>query len=332
MIRLINTAAPLFFVLICVASKSDAATHIPYEILLLDTDGVSTVTFDSGVQERLTPLPEDFEFRRRLVASPDDSIFVLGGEKIIEVEGGISLGMDVARLDPVTNQWDFTEIRGSLSVVWDLDAATNGQLFVSDEFGVYEVDLQEKRISGDLVDFQDLIRESPQPVEIDSLRNLISSTFSRDIDESTVLFRQPPDADMSERIDIGKVQLNDYVLESDSSAIGVSIDGDKLYRVNLDANTSELIFEQELLKGVRLQLDPDGRAVVLAGLPRDRKLMRIDFDAGTTEILALNDSSSDLDIRIIPEPSTSLLLLLGVVGTLNDFFYGTFPYHLLISV
>ena len=86
--------------------------------------------------------------------------------------------------------------------------------------------------------------------------------------------------------------------------------------MNLDAGTSELIFEQELLRGRRLQLDPDGRAVVLAGLPRDRNLVRIDFDAGTTEILDLNDSSSDLDIRIIPEPSTSVLLLLGVLRTL----------------
>ena len=308
-------SAPLLFVLICVASESDAATHIPYEIVLLDSDGVSTVTFESGMQEILPPLPD--RFRQRVVATHSDgAVYVVGGEKIVEDDMGLTLGLDVARLDPLTNQWGITEIIGSLSVVQDLDVATNGQLFVSDEFGVYELDLQAKRVSGNLVDFQDLIRESPQPVEIDSLRNLISSTFSRDIDESTVLFRQPPDADMSERIDIGKVQLNDYVLESDSSAIGVSIDGDKLYRVNLDANTSELIFEQELLKGVRLQLDPDGRAVVLAGLPRDRKLVRIDFDAGTTEILALNDSSSDLDIRIIPEPSTSLLLLLGVVGTL----------------
>ena len=243
-------------------------------------------------------------------------------EKIIDSDEGLTLALDVARLDPLTNQWGITEISGSLSVPFDMDVATNGQLFVGDEFGVYELDLQAKKQTRNLIDFQDLINDSLKTVEIDSTGALISDEFSRDVDESTVLFRQPPDVDMSERIDIGNVQLNDYVLESDSSAIGIGlreigIRGKKLYRVNLDAGTNELIFESELLHGgVKLQLDPAGRAVVLAGLPRDRNLVRVDFDSGTTEVLALNDSSWDLDIRIIPEPSTSALLLLGVLGTL----------------
>ena len=129
----------------------------------------------------------------------------------------------------------------------------------------------------------------------------------------TSLARLEPDGRLHVDLDL---LLADFAFSSDERLMAVA--DTALYQINTDSGEAALMQESEVLQNtVKMAIDPDGRFLALtrSGEGRPNQLVRLDLEAGTTEILDLNTNlANDMAIVIIPEPATFVLLLLNAVG------------------
>jgi hypothetical protein len=150
-------------------------------------------------------------------------------------------------------------------------------------------------------------------VEVDSIGSIITSEFDFDVRD---LVRERPGDEVADRIK-PPVLHRDYALESDENAILSDRSEGTLYRLNLETEETELVHRGT--KVGRLTIDPAGRVIGIHN-PSDTtlasQLVRVDLKTGTEEIVTLLDGfrATDLDVLVVPEPGTLLLLLGSVVG------------------
>jgi hypothetical protein len=325
--------------LIAMACDLSAGTLTPYEVVVLDSQrpALIRINMDSRIQT-VTPIPIDVlpsQSRGHIAFAPDGSIFAPGERTSFIGDEGLTPGTEQARLDPTTNQWEVTTFEGELHFPTDADITLDGNLIVADEIDIYEFDQVSKTILTPVpreqipVAFQDFGLPS---IDIDSSGGIIfdiDTIFiqTHPLGRTYALFRQSPDGATVDMIDPDPfIQFAHFALESDTRLIGLA--DHKLYRVNLDTGAADLVFESALLSSFdsnslsnSVAIDPDGRVIVSnfggPGIPS--QLLRIDLDTGTEEVFTLNDPTlrvSDFDLLIIPEPSTIVLLTLGLFALL----------------
>jgi hypothetical protein len=118
-----------------------------------------------------------------------------------------------------------------------------------------------------------------------------------------------------ERIDLDFL-LNDFAFDPDDRLLAVA--GNTVYEINLSSGAATVAQQDEALRAVTwMAIDPAGRIVTLNQLPNEDELVRIDLATGKTETLELVTSlAADMDILIIAEPSTFVLLPIGVLSAL----------------
>jgi hypothetical protein len=225
----------------------------------------------------------------------------------------------MARLDPTTSQWTTTILETDIEFPFDMDFKPDGNLIVGGEFRIYDIDLTARTVElSDVRRTGDFGKDAgPIAVEIDSAGTII--TGGRDTgDDTAILFRQTVEAQVAERFETG-IFLSDFAFDSNGMLIGVGSSFParvgKLYRLNFDTKSVDLLFESDLLAGARkITLDPAGRIVALTHPSGPlRRIVRVDLGLGTAELITELEGLelSDMDLRIIPEPPSVELVLVG---------------------
>jgi hypothetical protein len=276
------------------------AGSVPYRVAAINGDKsvVLQVDMDSGEQVA-TPVPEVGQRRPWLLAARSDGV-VFMIPRVNVVPPAYQWEWNTR-----TNEWSITEFPTTFSYTGDLEVTPSGNLIASDEWGLGEWDPEAL----------EFVRGFPfsgaQSVEVDSTDRVITKITSTIDHRTSALLIQQPGTDQFDVLETG-LPINDYALESDNSLIA-TVEG-RLYRIDLEAGHSDLIYDDVPISQV--QVAPDGRVVGSHRLNAPHEIYRIDLAAGTTETVTLDGTFtvSDMDILIIPEPSTLVLLLVGGLG------------------
>jgi hypothetical protein len=304
----------------------------PYQAVLLDWRGVGTlvmVDMDTGTHADL-PVEGLTHNPLTIAVDSDGAIYVYQySYREPFGPGGPFDGSLMARLNPTMSEWMTTIIVDSITFPYDMEFKPDGNLIVVSEFSPFsrldEINLQARRVqpSGAQFPTGSYGDEGPLSVEIDSSGTITSSAVLRgQQDDTSALFRQAPGAGFADRFDPG-IRLSDFVLDSDGSLIGVELRDSTLYRLNFDMRAVDVLFESELLiNTTRIELDPAGRIVALTRPPTPRgesslhRIVRVDLELGTAEVIAdlVGYELTDMDLRIIPEPASVVLLALGGIA------------------
>ena len=302
----------------CTACVLYADTMPPYEVVVLTrpADGqppaLVSVDMDSGTQ---TTMPIEGFSPNAITTSVDGSVYAIDAD---EGRWGFAIG----RLALNTDAWDISAFTDNgFFTALDLELLPDDNFVMSiDDGPVTEIDHETGALRPLFSGYSD---RGPFRVAVDSLGAVIGDSLmcgpGQNLDDwvcTTSLSRLLPDATKPERIDLD-FSLQAFVADADNTLLAVEwLPGaGRLYRVDLDTGTATFLHENSALERAhRLAIDPANRILALTG---GGTLVRLDLDAGTTEVLTLDTSSAiDMDIRVVPEPSTSLLLLVGVFGTL----------------
>ncbi len=313
-------------VLFCLASGLSAGTMTPYEVVLLAYDdedanrlNIIKVDLDTGTQtvmpiEAVAPSitidgietgPSRFD-PSAIATAPDGSIMAMDSS-----EGKFTF--NIGRLDRVTGQWEIAQFPGSISRAGDLEVAPNGNLIATTNDGpVLEIDPKTGQSRGVLSQISDM---GPFHVEVDSSGAIVADSWLNTQPRTAVLQRLAQGAPSPERIHFDFL-LNDFAFDSDDRLLAVA--RDKVYAIDLSTGEATVVDQDDALKVVtRMAIDPAGRIVALNQLPNEDQLVRIDLATGQTETLELVTSlAADMDLLIIPEPSTFVLLAIGAVSAL----------------
>jgi hypothetical protein len=295
-----------------------ADTTSPYEVIVLTrpADGqqpdLVSVDMDSGTQ---TTMPIEEFSPKALTTSVDGSVYAIDAD-----EG--RWGFGVGRLALKSDNWDISAFTDNgFFTALDLELLPDGNFVTAvKDHSVTQIN----RESGALTSlFPPLSDRGPFEVAVDSSGAVTGDSLLCGPDQdlnwvcTTSLSRLLSGAAEAEHTHLD-LRLSAFVADADDTLVGVEVfdGGGRLYRVNLDTGTATFLHENSALeKAHRLAIDPANRIIALTG---GSTLVRLDLDAGTTELLTLGTSSAiDMDVRIVPEPSTFLLLLVGVFGTLG---------------
>jgi hypothetical protein len=287
----------------------------PYEVVVLDPEqrAVIKVNLDSGVQTIWPgiPLTSKSLISGGVVAvAQDRTTFVLGNSGAPPTR--------LAELPHGAADWKGRWIDRSTTTPNDMDVMLSGNPVYGGDSGVFEIDLRTGTKHRVAVTPAEGELDGPRTVEVDSTGRIIASVKDGN---PTILFRQLPGGVDLEGIETG-LYLTDYVLESDSTLIGLG-KSDRLatvrdvYRIDVESGESEMIFRSHLLRrSATLAVDPAGRVITLSQpLPDEPfQLVRIDLATGDTDVFDLDESfgGGDFELLIIPEPSTFMLLAVGL--------------------
>jgi hypothetical protein len=325
--------AVLLAILSLGTSRVDAGSMTPYQAVLLDFGEFG------GGDETLVIVDMATGGHTDVAVPVDSTLNVSQATLAVDSEGacyvyygffGTELGQGslMARLDPTLSEWTTTAFDGNIDFPGDTEFKPDGTLITSAEFGLFDIDLVSRTIEwsgvprGDLSGIED---PATQGVEVDASGTITTGYWTGDWPQTSILFRQGPEDEFAERFDT-EVGLVDFVLQPDGSLIGLGWDEQQaplytdtvLYRLDFDTKTVDELFRSELLDGaIEIELAPDGRVVVLTYLSDSlQRVMRVDLELQTTEVIAeiQGRGLGDVELRIIPEPSCVVLLLLGIAG------------------
>lgn len=317
-----RVAALLSSMLVCTATQSFAGTMTPYQAVLVGW-GLNSILLVDMATGTYTEIPiegiDGVTTGTRTIAADSNGAIHVYFDFFLASDNPV-VGSMIATIDLPRSEWMTMRLEGEIDSAEDMDFTPDGNLIVGAEFGLYDLDLTAKKVR----------RSRFQPtgefngdgatigIETDSSGSVIFGALTVNSDES-ILFRQSPEAEFPERFDTG-ILLKDFILDRDGSLIGVWQDGTgfterALYRLNFDTKGVDLLFESDLLRGTeRIKLDPDGRIVALSQTSdTEARLVRVDLELGTAELIAELEGYylSNMELRIIPEPSSVVLLILG---------------------
>ena len=218
-------------------------------------------------------------------------------------------------LDMRTEQVETIESLDVLSTSVDMDATADGLLYIAGEFGVRGID---PRV-GEWFFVETKQRDdNHRSVEIDSAGAVITDfsefpdpdNFPGDPGNELVTFlqRQRPGVEEPETIQLD-VKLEDYALASDTELIGLCglpdcVDVEKLYRIDLETETVELLHEEPLdvnRSTSKVVVDSLGRVIVLRRLTLENpgqlvQLVRFDPATGATVVMDLDFPATQFDV------------------------------------
>ena len=296
----------LMALVICMLTDSRAgASTPPHQVVVAGyQNGASELIrldMNSGMQNQIP----DAVGGGLIAIDSHGSIFGLCCGRVTD-EGFAALG--VARLDFATNQWEVAEVQGPLSVPRDMDIKPDGNLVVTAEFDMLELDTEAHEIRAP-AGLNNTGAHTYGRVAVDST---VAVVYTAILDEPLGLLRYRDGADKPERIPIDlNLWIKEFALESDESmiALGTSDIGAEpyedvsLYRVDLRTGASEVVYDSDSLPRFgRVSIDPAGRVLVSNYDTEPAWIMRVDLVAKTEEFFFLPEAFKIADMKVLVIP------------------------------
>jgi hypothetical protein len=244
-----------------------------------------------------------------VLAVKDGSVFFMH-------DGAVWFSSLLMEFDPRTDTWDTTEFASTVEYPTEMEVTPDGKFLIAGEWGIFEMDPDAVSMRRA---FETILPEF-RGLAVDSTGAITTSVAH------TEFVRERPGAAEPDRLLPGPdyppfFTYRGFALESDDTLIAPRWAEPWLYRISWTEQGSEPIYEYEGDLIRRPVIDPEGRIVAIRnpeGGNRDipAEIVRIDMDAGTQEVVTLPVGYliSDMDLLIVPEPSASVLLLMGILG------------------
>jgi hypothetical protein len=287
------------------------ASFAPRDVVALSSQAIVRIDIDSGTQTSVAFDAFEAIPRSTVIATDRDCVFVAH----VNVP---NFNVDLARFDIATETWTLLPTQAGAVAPWDMDLMPDGNLMISHEFALIGVDPQTGEAFASRVRFPPQEDLNIRSVEVDSSGAIISNFIPSGSFPDFWLVRQRPGVAVPDLYDL-EFGFIDYALASDTELVGLRGVGDstiQLHRVALDTGASELIFEGDIfgVHAEKVLVDPVGRILLLA--PERKQIARLDLALGTEQLVTLDVNVFDFDVVPIPEPSSILLLTMGLFALL----------------